>query len=172
MLASVLNNNLPIWVILVVSLSAALGPVIFNSLWRRFNGIEGAETGKLHADAASTTVTGATSLVKELQSEREYLLRTVKELRIQVDELLLAKARADRLSDQVARLESDLIKARAQRDAAHEENQDLKRRIDEVLKENTLLNKRVDTLEHELHNMRIHISTKDENIEVNINEQS
>lgn len=168
----VLTNDLPIWTVLIISAIAAFGPIVFQAVWRKVQGIESAETERIHADAASTAVTGATSLVKELQTEREYLLRTVKELRIQVDELMLAKARADRLSEQVARLETDLIKARAERDAAHTENEDLKDRVRKVLAENEALSKRVDQLEHELHNMRIHITTSGkEGVEVDINEQ-
>lgn len=169
-LGQVLSSDLPIWTILVISAIAAFGPIVFQSVWRKTQGIESAETERITADAASTAVSGATSLVKELQTEREYLLRTVKELRIQVDELMLAKARADRLSEQVARLETDLIKARAERDAAHSENEDLRERVKQVLSENEALSKRVDQLEHELHSMRIHITNGKEGIEVDIND--
>jgi outer membrane murein-binding lipoprotein Lpp len=172
LLGQVLSSDLPIWTILVVSSVAALGPVVFQAIWRKIHGIEHAETGKLNAETASKTVDGAASLVHELQAEREYLLRTVKELRIQVDELLLSKARADRLGEQVARLETDLIKAHAERDAAHRENEDLRERLASVVRENESLSKRVDQLEHELHNMRIHITNGKEGIEVDINDNA
>lgn len=170
-LGQVLTSDLPIWTVLLISAIAAFGPIVFTAVWRKMQGIETAETTRIHADTATKTIDGATSLVHELQAEREYLLRTVKELRIQVDELLLAKARADRLADQVARLESDLIKARAERDAAHRENDELRDRVKQVVEENQALNKRVEHLETELHSMRIHISNGSEGIEIDINEE-
>jgi hypothetical protein len=136
----VIRTGLPVWTVLVVAFISATGPLVFTALWKRFTGAEHKEHESLVSDAAATAVTGASALINELQSEREYLLRTVKELRVQVDELLLAKARADRLTDQVARLETDLLTARAERDAAHAEN--------------LLLAKRVEALESELASLR------------------
>jgi chromosome segregation ATPase len=170
-IGQVLSSDLPIWTILVVSVIAAVGPIVFQAFWRKVNGVENAETDRINVDTATKAVGGAASLVHELQAEREYLLRTVKELRIQVDELLLSKARADRLADQVAKLETDLIKAHAERDSAHRENEDLRERLGVVIRENEALTRRVDLLEQELHSMRIHITNGTEGIEIDINEK-
>lgn len=159
----VVSTGLPVWTAVLIAIIAATGPLVFNAIWKKLNGIESKEQDLLVSSAAANAVSGASSLVNELQTEREYLLRTVKELRVQVDELLLAKARADRLAEQVARLESDLIKARAERDAAHKENEDLRSRVEAAHLENTELAKRVEALEAELLELRGQLAPPEEN---------
>ena len=161
-IAEVINNGIPVWAVIVVTILAAASPIIFTAVFKKLNGTDKKENDVLVTNAAANAVSGASSLINELQSEREYLLRTVKELRLQVDELLLAKARADRLADQVAKLESELIKAHAERDAAHTENEVLRMRVEEAHVENAALAARIESLESEIENLREQFRTSQE----------
>lgn len=151
------TSDIPAWLTALIAVCAATGPLLFNAVWKKLNGIESKEQDLLVSNAAQSAVSGASSLIGELQSEREYLLRTVKELRVQVDELLLAKARADRLTEQVTRLEADLVTAKAERDATYEKNKELKQRIDDAHTENVDLTKRVEALEKELVELQLQL---------------
>ena len=162
-IAEVINNGIPVWAVIVVTVLAAASPIIFTAALKRLNGTDQKENDVLVTNAAANAVSGASSLINELQAEREYLLRTVKELRLQVDELLLAKARADRLADQVAKLESELIKAHAERDAAHTENEVLRMRVEEAHTENAVLATRIESLESEIESLRQQFQSTKEN---------